>query len=212
MYDVGKMLAELHNRPIPAGTNTADAVRRSQREVFAHPQITLDVLAAYPSNHHLLGIDTGKYQYLEMMLRSVDVESVYAENTPCVPLHGDFWGSNILINDAGKPFLIDYSRIPYGDPVVDVGNFLGVLAFDALTYDSPAYFEAAHVFLNAYFKYRDVADPDIMRRCVVIFFWIGIIRMYPPVFGDTNPEKLHVFDQYIKRCYTTGSIILNFHP
>jgi aminoglycoside phosphotransferase (APT) family kinase protein len=172
MQAVGKILAELHNRPIPVGTDAADAVRRSQREVFANPQITLDVLAAYPNNHHLLGTETGKYRYLEMMLRSVDIESIFAENTPCVPLHGDFWGSNILIGEQGDPFLIDYSRIPYGDPAVDVGNFLGVLTFDALTYDAVSYFEAAKEFLLSYQKHRSAEDPDILRRCVVIFFWI----------------------------------------
>lgn len=58
------------------------------------------------------------------MLRYIDSEAEYSDTTPCVPLHGDFWGSNILIDEMDEPFLIDYSRVPYSDPAIDVGTFL----------------------------------------------------------------------------------------
>jgi thiamine kinase-like enzyme len=34
---------------------------------------------------------------------------------PCVPLHGDFWHNNILLDDDHTVSLIDFSRIPYGE-------------------------------------------------------------------------------------------------
>lgn len=212
MADVGELLANLHNIPVPQNIDSSNAIRRSQREVFTNPQTTLDVLACYPLDHPILGITTGKYQYIQNMLRIIDREAGFSDQISCVPLHGDFWSSNILIDSNEKPFLIDYSRIPYGDPAIDVGTFLGSLIFDGLTHDAPVYFSAAREFIDSYKKHRNISDARLLDRSLLVLFWMGIIRMYPPVFGNTPPEKLGVFEKYIQECYTTGRILLDPVP
>lgn len=54
MKSVGKLLAGLHNISIAHIPNHSNAVRRSQREMLTHPQITLDVLSCYPHDHAIL--------------------------------------------------------------------------------------------------------------------------------------------------------------
>jgi thiamine kinase-like enzyme len=208
---IANTLAEVHNQPVESGISTANAVKRSQREIFINPQTTIDTLANFPKDHPLFGALTGKYAYLEKMLRTIDYWADFADSIPCVPLHGDFWSANILEESNGAIFLIDYSRIPFGDPSIDVGTFLGAhLIFDGIIKKSRVHFEAARYFVEQYLLKRNTPDATLIQRIPMVLFWIAIIRIYPPVYGNLPEKHMHEFAAYIDMCYRNRDDILNY--
>ncbi|MCH8809578.1 MAG: aminoglycoside phosphotransferase family protein [Proteobacteria bacterium] len=69
------------------------------------------------------------------------------------PVHNDFHLGNILVDD-GQVTLIDFDQLVHGDPLYDVGRFLGALRIAALrvTGDPAGLAEAGDAFFDEYLR------------------------------------------------------------
>lgn len=69
------------------------------------------------------------------------------------PVHNDFHLGNVLVED-GRVTLIDFDQLVHGDPLYDVGRFLGALRIAALrvTGDPAGLAEAGDAFFDEYLR------------------------------------------------------------
>jgi aminoglycoside phosphotransferase (APT) family kinase protein len=88
--------------------------------------------------------------------------SLVEEPAPCLPIHGDFNPTQVLLS-GDKLAILDLDRAGQGDPAFDLGNFLSHLERDALAGRiSPARLEKAKDALLQ--GYRPGFDPDLVAR------------------------------------------------
>lgn len=88
-------------------------------------------------------------------------------------LHGDFKGSQLLVDD-GRIAIIDLDSVGRGDPAVDVGNFLADLHREAVVGERNDPREYGRVFLDAYLAGSD--RKGIAERAA-LFRVIALVRM-----------------------------------
>lgn len=203
---IARKIGALHAKTVEGAGEHADLYKRGFQEMIAHPEITLDVLACFPADHPYFGVCDAKYAYLDMLFRLNDEYRLDAPKRKLSYLHGDFWSSNILVDENEEPFFIDYSRIPYGDAGIDIGWFVGTFIMEWILTGKTAYRDAAKHFIEEYI--RATGDADILRYSLMSLFWVGIITAFPPVFGDKDPALLGKMREYLERCYTERTIVL----
>lgn len=79
-------------------------------------------------------------------------------DVPQTPVHGDFHLGQVHINGA-KLWLLDIGNLKYGDPAIDVGNFLVFLS----SKKNPL--ANLQELINAFeTEYRSIMGPEIIRR------------------------------------------------
>jgi aminoglycoside phosphotransferase (APT) family kinase protein len=81
--------------------------------------------AVHRAAEGLAGVDPGLAGHLADLRNRLAAE-IEACTQVAGPVHGDFHFSNLLV-DGGRITVIDLDSLAYGDPMVDVGRFLGSL-------------------------------------------------------------------------------------
>lgn len=183
---IAKKIAKLHNKKVTWNLNEKDLYQRWLQEVIINPEITFDITSCFPSEHKHFGNNTNKYKFISKMIEVYDIQRCNINSRKLSYLHGDFWASNILIDNDNNPFFIDYSRIPYGDAGIDIGRFLWSYALAKIITGKEVYIEAGKYFADIYIK--ETWDEDILKNSLLWYMWHGIIETFPPVFWDKNPD------------------------
>ncbi len=147
------------------------------RSVITHPELTYALLQDFPDDHPHLSIEEQK-RYLGLMWENV--RSWRGRSDRLTALHGDFWGANVFFKHDGSLFVIDYSRIPWGDPGIDVGWWVS------------QYLWRYHKTGNIYFRYlgeeffrqyiEKTGDKEIRKAVGLAMGFLGIVNIYPNFF------------------------------
>ncbi|MDD2891815.1 MAG: phosphotransferase [Candidatus Gracilibacteria bacterium] len=206
---IASKIAILHTKEVPEQSDDIYAKElyiRGYRELLINPELTLDVFSQFDPSHSFFGQVPHKHNYLEKMHQEYDRMILSTRERKLSFLHGDFWSSNILIDTENNPFFIDYSRIPYGDAGIDIGWFVGNFVLEYIKTKNRIYLDAAKVFMDEYIK--ETGDKDILQYLVLPLFWLGIINIFPPVFGDHHPEIAKEILRYIEKCFKEGELLI----
>ena len=150
----GRALAELHTLPLDRSTpkrldeHLAELIR-------PHPTA---LAAAMPAHAVRIGALTAQMAGLERYWQ-VEIEPA--------PLHRDFHLRQ-LFHDEGRVWLIDWDLFAWGDPALDLGNFLMVLKTRA-----GAWADACRdAFLTGYFERR----PAALEKRIPLYTALNYLR------------------------------------
>ncbi|MFH2232579.1 MAG: phosphotransferase, partial [Patescibacteria group bacterium] len=103
-----------------------------------------------------------------------------------VALHGDFWGTNLFFKKDGSIWVIDYSRIPWGDRGIDIGWWLSQYLWFYHETQNEYFKELGEKFLDMYEKKS--GDKEIRRAVSLALGLMGIIYISPRFYPDLNME------------------------
>lgn len=101
------------------------------------------------------------------------------------PLHGDFWGNNLHKRKDGSWHAVDYSRIPVGDPGIDVAAWIAQYLWLYHETGNKIYRELGEEFLNHYEKIS--GDQEIREHLNLPMGLWGLIWITPYFY----PERTH---------------------
>lgn len=122
----------------------------------------------------------------------------YVDNNvvrPCVMLHGDFWHSNIIFKE-NIPYFIDFSRIPYWEPWIDIWNFLANFLIEYVLTGEEKYQRYYHIFLQSYKDSTN--DHDIEKYTILNILFVMWVSLSPKVQeflqrSDHEQNKIYNF-------------------
>lgn len=174
------------------------------RNMLISPELSIMVLSEFPADYKILDLE-GQKEMISLMYENI--KTCMGRFDRLTALHGDFWGANIFFKDDGNLFVIDFSRIPWGDPAIDVGWF------------TAEYLWYYHLTGNRYFRdltetwlkiYEEKSgDKEIRKFMPLVVGWIGIVRVYPRWFPDHDVEIATRFINHVKDVLRKKEFIWN---
>jgi thiamine kinase-like enzyme len=93
-------------------------------------------------------------------------------------IHGDFWGANLFFREDGSVFLIDHSRMPWGDPGFDVGIWMSQYLIRYHITGSKYFKELGDYFLQQYIN--KTGDKGITKTMV---YSLGVVST---IYASSN--------------------------
>jgi thiamine kinase-like enzyme len=172
------------------------------RNVLTHPELSMMVISEFPEDYEILNIKE-QQEFISLMYKNIK-KWMYKSDRLCA-LHGDFWGSNIFINNNKDVSVIDFSRIPWGDPGIDVGWFLTEFIWNYHQTGNTYYRELAEKWLDVYEEKS--GDTEIRKAVVLSLGWVGIVRIYPKWFPELDVNLGKNFISHIKEILEKGEFI-----
>lgn len=155
----------------------------SLRKLITHPELALAHLVSFGDSHPIL--PRSKHgQYLELMLKLIYKWENRSDRL--VALHGDFWGSNLFFKDDGSIWVIDYSRIPWGDRGIDVGWWLSEYLWLYHETQNKYFQDLGEKFLDLYIQ--KTGDIGIRQAVSLVMGLKGILRISPKFYPDLDEE------------------------
>lgn len=130
------------------------------RSVIGHPEYLLLLLHNMPEDSILNKKNQGKF--MSLMLENMHYFKDKYERLTA--LHGDFWGANVFFKKDGSIFVIDYSRMPWGDPGFDIGFWMSQYLFQYHLTKSDYFRKLGDYFLREYIG--RTGDKEIVRTMV----------------------------------------------
>jgi len=179
------LLTEIHSQNFPV--DDEDRKRKVYndgiRSVINHPELTVMFLESYEKDNPILPLSDQKKLLAEMF----EIVREYQDRSDrLTSLHGDFWGSNIFFEKDGSAWVIDYSRIPWGDPAIDVGWFLAHYLWLYHETGNTYYKELGEKWLD---MYEGVTDDSEIRKAVTIVMGVmGLVYTTPKFHPDLDIE------------------------
>lgn len=153
------------------------------RSVLTSPELTVMLLHDFTDTHQLLPVrEHGNYVGLMLNL----IYKWKDRHDRLVALHGDFWGANLFFKKDGSIWVIDYSRIPWGDGGVDIGYWLSQYLWFYHETKNPYFKELGEKFLDMYVEKSD--DKEIRQAVSLVLGLMGIIFISPRFYPDLNME------------------------
>jgi aminoglycoside phosphotransferase (APT) family kinase protein len=181
----GRALAELHGLPLAAApaTKLNDHLRELIRP---HP---VDLADALPQQRRRI---------LALMAEMEGLEQVWREHVVAAPVHRDFHLRQLFCGEE-RVWLIDWDLFAWGDPMLDVGNFMMVLETRAAGRSAVL----GEAFLHGYFNGR----RDYSRNRVPLYMAFNYLRRaskhYRLHLGDWA-EDVDRMLTHAERCLATA--------
>lgn len=186
------LITKIHSKKYPwSDIERKKAVYNSSlRDILCHPELTLRLLQDFPDSDPVLAPKKQK-EYVGLMLKIINQWKDRQERL--VSLHGDFWGTNVFFRTDYSVFAIDYSRIPWGDPGIDIGWWV------------TQYLWFFHKTGNSYFKklgekflaiYEEkTSDGEIRKALAIPMGFLGVVYITPKFYPDLSEKiKISFFD------------------
>ncbi|OGZ42188.1 MAG: hypothetical protein A3C80_04380 [Candidatus Ryanbacteria bacterium RIFCSPHIGHO2_02_FULL_45_43] len=153
------------------------------RSVLTSPELTVMLLHDFSDTHQLL--PAGEHgNYVGLMLNLIHKWKDRCDRL--VALHGDFWGANLFFKKDGSIWVIDYSRIPWGDRGVDIGWWLSQYLWFYHETQNEYFKELGEKFLDMYVEKS--GDKEIRQTVSLVLGLMGIIYISPRFYPDLNME------------------------
>ena len=166
------------------------------RAVIVHPELTFTLLHDFPHDYPHLPL---KDQERIIGLMWANTHDWKDRADRLTALHGDFWGANIFFKHDGSLFAIDYSRIPWGDPGIDVGWWLSQYLWRYHKTGNPYFKELGEEFLRRYIA--KTGDTEIRKAVTLSIGFLGIVNIYPKFHPDGIEKALG--DNFLGAIYQT---------
>ncbi len=160
----------------------------SLRAELVHPELTVTLMHALDEEHPILP-RAKQGEFIALYLKVIhDWKGRYNRTRA---LHGDFWGANVLVQEDATVSLIDFSRIPWGDPGIDIGRWIAQYVWLYIVTQNSYFKELGELFLTTYEK--RTGDTEIQSALTTGY--IFPILVYATMFTDTKEEiRKQMFD------------------
>ena len=149
---------------------------RSLREVITHPETVF-------STYETRIVNTKDEDFFKKYIwKMLDTYFKYMEKNSfhrISYLHWDFWQGNIMEDKNGNIEFIDFSRIPYGEPGIDIWRFLAQFQIDSIinVQNKERNDKLQNLFLENYIKVTK--DEKILDYIKLWQLWVGFINLSP---------------------------------
>jgi thiamine kinase-like enzyme len=182
---VVKYLAELHKMRHPSGNvkQLCAVYNDFLRNVIGHQEYMLMLLHGMSENDVVLS-PREQGSFVGLMLENMHYFKDRIDRLRAI--HGDFWGANVFFSDNGEMFVIDHSRMPWGDPAFDVGFWLSQYVIKYHETSSDYFVELGNYFLERYKK--EIGDLEIGRVVPYILGLIAAIYASSKIVPDMKDE------------------------
>jgi hypothetical protein len=194
LEDISDMLLKIHS--VKHSSQDKDHLNSLYndgiRNVLTHPELSMMVLSEFPEDYPILDLE-GQKEIIGLMYENIKTWNGRSERLTA--LHGDFWGANIFLNADKKPFVIDFSRIPWGDPAIDVGWFIAPFLWKYHETGNMYYRELIEAWLDICEKKS--GDKEIRKAVCLVIGWIGIVQIYPRWFPDIDTDMSKKFITHV---------------
>ncbi len=164
------------------------------RNMLINPELSVMALSEFPVDYNILNLN-GQKQMISLMYENIKARM--GRHDRLSALHGDFWGTNIFLTDNDEVFLIDFSRIPWGDPAIDVGWFIDEYLWYYHLTGNRYFRDLIELWFNLYEEKS--GDREIRKFVPLVIGWIGIVRVYPRLFPDLDVKNAKNFLNHIKK-------------
>ena len=192
---IADALVKIHSVKHPSADKARlDAIYNDGiRNMLTHPELSMMVLSDFPVDYPVLDLE-GQKEIISLMYENI--KAWMGRSDRLTALHGDFWGANIFLRDDGSVFIIDFSRIPWGDPAIDAGWFLAELLWYYHLTGNPYFRELSEEWLKIY--QEKSGDTELRKVLPLVIGWVGIVQVYPRWFPDIDVAKAKKFMEHIK--------------
>lgn len=162
----------------------------SLRAELIHPELTMTLLHELGDDSPLLP-PSKQGEYISLLL---DVIHRWKNRSDRLrALHGDFWAANLFVRKDSTVWVIDYSRIPWGDPGLDVGKWISQYVWFYHQTGNPYFRELTDRFLTLYIE--KTGDAEIMHALCLGFTFLGAMYASPDVFSHVGLDvRTKMFD------------------
>ncbi len=167
--------------------------KRWFREVFANNETLLSI---YENRYIESDYKNLWWKVFNLILKKYNEYISKGDSDRLTILHGDFWYDNIIISQSDIYF-IDFSRIPYGDPGIDVGRFIGEIFVQYIISEDKKWLNSIRLFLE---KYLDITkDKQIINYIDMSVLWVIFIDSSPLVqqFLKWDNKKIGKIEKFI---------------
>lgn len=153
------------------------------RSVLNSPELTLMILHDFDENNPVMDRATQK-EYLGLMY---DIMHQWKNRSDRLcALHGDFWGANFFFKNDGGAWVIDYSRIPWGDPGIDVGWWLSQYVWLYHETKNSYFKDLGELFLKEY--EQKTGDYEIRKAVTIVLGLTGLIHVFPKFYPNLDAK------------------------
>lgn len=174
----------------------------SLRNVLTHPELTLMLMYDFPKDFKILDLNKQK-EYIGLMYETM--KKWQNRSDRLMALHGDFWGANLFFKENGDTWVIDYSRIPWGDPGVDIGWWLAQYLWLYHETNKEYFKELGENFLKLY--ENKTGDKEIRKALILTLGCHGIVYTAPKFFPNLNLKLGEKFLNNIIQILKGGELI-----
>jgi thiamine kinase-like enzyme len=172
------------------------------RNMLIHPELSMMVLSEFPNDYKILDLE-GQKEIIGLMFENI--KAWMGRSDRLTALHGDFWGANIFFREDESLFLIDFSRIPWGDPAIDVGWFIAQYLWYYHLTGNDYFRELTETWLDIYEKKS--GDHEIRKALPLVIGWTGIVQVYPRWFPNLDIKVGTKFIAHIKKILKEGKFV-----
>ena len=174
------------------------------RSMLTNPELSVMVLSEFPSDYKVLDLE-GQKEMISLMYETI--KRWMGRSDRLASLHGDFWGANIFFREDKSIFIIDFSRIPWGDPSIDAGWFISQYLWYYHLTGNKYFKELTETWLDIYEKKS--GDKEVRKAITLVLGWSGIVQIYPRWFPDINVEVGIKFINHVKDILKKGEFFWN---
>ncbi len=172
------------------------------RSMLTHPELSIMVLSEFPADYSILDLE-GQKEVIGLMYENI--RAWMGRGDRMTALHGDFWGANIFFREDGSLFIIDFSRIPWGDPAIDAGWFIAQLLWKYHETQNPYFRELTEAWLSIY--QEKSGDTELRKALPLVIGWTGIVQIYPRWFPSLDVDVGKRFIRHIKTILRTKEFV-----
>lgn len=162
------------------------------RNMLTNPELSIMLLSKFPNDYEVLNLE-GQKELIALMYENI--KSWVGRYDRLTALHGDFWGTNIFIDAENTCRVVDFSRIPWGDPAIDAGWFITEYLWQYHQTGNTYFKELADTWLGIYEKKSD--DKELRKALPLVVGWLAIANISPVFNSPTDMAKARKFVAHI---------------
>ncbi len=169
--------------------------KKSFRKVITHQETILSIYEKY-----ILWSDYDKLFFQNLIKKMFDTYFDYLEKadfTRLSYLHWDFWNGN-FIEDKEDVYFIDFSRIPYWEPWIDIWTMVANFEIFALVNDDIRLIDLKNKFLEEYIKVtKDVDIVKYFKLSKMLVLFLHFSPLLQSFLNRSNDTKNKVLKNFI---------------
>lgn len=191
---VVQLLAKIHSTKHPSQDKEFQKTvyNGGIRSVLISPELTIMFLHDFTKDNQILTLAVQK-KFIGLMLELLHHYKDRSDRL-CA-LHGDFWGANVFFRPDGTAWTIDFSRIPWGDPGIDVGWWLSQYLWLYFETNNPYFKELGEYFLTRY--EQTTGDKESREAVSIVLGLLALIYTTPRFYADLNESVARPFFNHV---------------